>query len=418
METLVVHEMDYLGLKGWWAQALSNLCSAEKGAAQSVGDEDGVKDGLWTPSLPPTITACTPDPTLVNSLDGFWELIRDELQPIVSDPPPGISILLHEPSARQAFMKLFLRLAELQVARRKPEFVSVAESLGSIRGRLLVNELVKRKATRRLPVWCEFDALDANNLVWQAIRHAVGRCSQEISGAGKFVDLALEIDARLSDVTIGSMSEIVRSPMQDRTRQGNQALLAVYRMALAILTDQALIARPAPEEADGAVFTFKIATSGVWERLVSLAVDSTRNYRVINSPRLKQLFEEGTPKEVDIHVANCDAPGHSVLLIDGKYKKAANSVTNASMGDQYQIYAYANLWNAPAVLAYPLTGDSAPSVRMTTAFENRGSQVGAIRLPFPKPGQTKIPVKPIDIERLLNLIVHIPEIDEPRTVRD
>ncbi|WP_417364224.1 5-methylcytosine restriction system specificity protein McrC [Glutamicibacter arilaitensis] len=401
IDTIVLYEMDYLRLKGQYAEALSRLCRP----VRMNEDDDSVKDALWTHSLPPTVVSHVPEAAPSSILAGFWELIRDKLQPIVNDPPPGISVLMREPQARQAFMKLFLTLAEAQVARRKPEFIPVAEPLSAVRGRLVIHELVKRKANRRLPVWCAFDDLDGDTQIWQAIRHAVERCSQEVNGDDRLVDLALEIDARLNDVSIGSVAEIIRRPLRDAARQRNRELLAVYRLALAILNDHVLLAEPTNEDANGVVFTFKVATSELWEDLLARAVDTTRKYCVDRSHGGKELFHGGESKKVDIHVEYADAPGHSALLIDGKYKKAIQRVTRASMADQYQIYAYANLWHAPAVLAYPSTGDLSPSVCMTAAIENRGSRVGAVNLPFPKPGQTAIPVAPDEIERLLDLIV-------------
>ncbi|MFJ2144484.1 hypothetical protein CQ012_03085 [Arthrobacter sp. MYb214] len=400
LDTLVLYEMDYLRLNGQCAEALSRLCRP----VQVDEDDDGVRDALWTRSVPPAVASRAPEPTRSSILAGFWELIRDKLQPVVNDPPLGISVMMREPQARQAFMKLFLLLAEAQVARRRPEFIPVSEPLAAVRGRLMINELVKRKANRRLPIWCTFDDLDGDTQIWQAIRLAVEQCSQEVNGDDLLVDLALEIDARLNDVSIGSVAEIVRRPLRDAARQRNRGLLAVYRLALAVLNDHVSLAEPTHEDADGVVFTFKIATSEIWEDLVARAVDTTRKYRVNRSPGNKVLFHGGVSKNVDIHIDYADTPGCSVLLIDGKYKKSKKFVTSASMADQYQIYAYANLWNAPAVLAYPSTGDSSPRVCMTSAIANRGGRVGAMNLPFPKPGQTAIPVEPNEIERLLDFI--------------
>lgn len=404
VDIVVLYEMDYLGLKGQCAEALSRLCRP----VQMNTDEDGATDALWTTVDTPVVETRAVESTPPSTLAGFWELIRSKLRPIVEDPPPGISLMMCEPEARQAFMKLFLLLAEVQVARRRPEFIPVAEPLGAVRGRLIVNELIKRKANRRLPVWCEFDDLEGNTQIWQAIRLAVGRCSQTVKSDDRLVELALEIDARLNDVSIGSVAEIVRRPLRNTARMRNRGLLGVFRMALAILNDNVLLAELADDESDGMVFTFKIATSELWEDLVADAVDLTRNYRVNRSPERRVLFDGGERKNVDIHVEHRDAPGNPVLLIDGKYKKAIQRVTRASMADQYQIYAYANLWEVPAVLAYPFSGDSKPCVHMTEAAANRGSQAGVMNLPFPQPGQTTIPVESVEMERLLNLIATAP----------
>lgn len=405
MQTLVLYEMDYLGLQERWAQALNNVCSTDVTGQSAESDDEGAKDALWTRSLSPRMDINYAGKTSATDLAGFWELIRTQLLPIVSDPPPGVSVLLSEPAAHEEFKTLFLRLAEVQVAVRKPEFVSISEALGAVRGRVLVNELIRRKASRSYPLWCEFDALEADNQIWQAIRHAVERCLQTIQGDGESIDLALEIDARLNDVSLSSVGEVVRRRPIAILRTGNRQLLTVYRMALAILNDQIMLGQPEDEVADGAVFTFKVATSNLWEQLIANAVNSTRNYRAIRKPGTKSLFQGGMGKEVDIHVATSDAHERTTLLIDGKYKQPVGGVTNSSMSDQYQIYAYANLWAAPGVLAYPSACDSLPTVRMVTALENRGSRAGIIHLPFPRPGQSKLPIEADTLEHLLDTIV-------------
>lgn len=420
--TISLYERDILGLPEAWGEVLRKAVteasdesySEDSGASQNpehnlkevdIEAEDGTRDRLWR-EVVDLRTKCSK--AVVGgrqTIDGFWQLIKDEISPILADPPPGISVLIEEPSARRAYLEFFLDAARNHIARRRPEFRPSIEALNAIRGRMLVPELVRRSAYRTLPVWCEFDSLTADTHVWQAIRRAVIACANEMSNDSHLLDLALESDARLSDVPIESIPVILATAATEAPTIRDRDLRAVHRVALAILRHEVLLAEPARDESDGLVFMFKVATSRIWERLVAEAVNSTKKYVAIRNPDGKRIFANGEKKCVDIAVYDRESNGDLVLILDGKYKSAPASISNAAMGDQYQIYAYANLWGVPAFLVYPGgLAANIPRSEISVALVNHGGHAGIVQLAFPEPGKKAAPVEQKVITELLDRI--------------
>lgn len=427
--TLVLFERDALGVPSTWAAGLRSATSSNNkdfspvppqsppASEEAWGDTEhstGSTDKLWAEIVSPLDSGGDLPMSLqpVGSrepVDGFWQLVRERVVPLISDPPPGARLMLHEPSARKLFLELFLRLLGEQVARRRPHFLSTREPLSAVRGRIVVDSLVERAMRRSVAIWCEFDSLDANTRVWQALRAAVAHCSHEVVGVPDVLELAVEIDARLSDVSMEPVHEILRlEPMVDPAIH-DRDLQKLYRMALSILRSEVLLAEPLGEIFDGLIFTFKIASSDLWEDLIIQAIAGTTDFCAAKPESGRSLFHGGQRKSVDIAVSlsnseeeNSTDASRTVLVLDAKYKPSPGLLGSAQMSDQYQIYAYANLWGVPAFLVYPTTRqDGHPRPDTRQAFNNRGQYAGILVLPFPGPGQSRIPLSASELSHII-----------------
>ncbi|WP_254910521.1 McrC family protein [Gulosibacter sp. 10] len=407
--TIAVHEQDILGLPLAWGAVLRDAILVGREPEPVDGEEPteeedaGVRDRLWTEVVDPRMEASPAGDCDERTRDGFWKLIEEEATVLLVDPPPGASVLLGDPAARRTYLRLFLQAAGEQVARRRPEFISTTEPLNTVRGRLLADRLVQRAARRTVPVWCEFDSLTADTRMWQAVRRAAMVCAAEMGEDADLLELAMEVDARLNDVAIESIAEVLAQANEVAAAVRERQLKSLHRVATAILRHEVLLAEPSDADAEGLVFMFKVPTSEVWERLVAEAVNTTGAYRAVRHPEGKALFAAGVRKAVDIAVYRGGADGRLALVLDGKYKRAPGGLRAADMKDQYQIYAYANLWGVPALLAYPGSGPSARSrARMSAALENRGERSGIVELPFPRPGERAIPATAAELVEVLD----------------
>lgn len=404
-----------LGEAGFAAEGAPSADSHQSNLPSPTDFEDGAGDPLWQEVLAPRSFPAIAAAPSAEVVSGFWNLIRDEVRPIFNSPNAGALLSLDDPSARRFFIEHFLSWTRQQVARRRPLFAAIQDPLPAVRGRILVPELIQRTAHRRLPIWCEYDSLSSDTLMWQAIRRAVMICAQEVEDCLSVLEVALDCDASLGDVSVSSVADCLAQESSVGPGIRDQHLLSLYQSALAIIREDTLLALPSTEEQEGLLFAFKIPTSTVWERLIGEAVDSTGSFKADRQIASRALFEtthggKGTRgKSVDIGVLRAGAESQSpALLLDAKYKAAKSSLLQSSMNDQYQIYAYANLWEAPAFLVYPTREADTPKLRISQAKKNLGRIAGVLHLPFPKPGQSSIPEKPSVLESVLERALRPP----------
>ena len=274
-----------------------------------------------------------------------------------------------------------------------------------LRGRVPVQSLIDRKVTGRAGILCEFDDLTTDTQVWQVFRHVVGVCSsyygsnQVIDQTSKSrydkltdrdIERALECDARLRDTALTDTATVLAQAPSVIHQIKNHELKVLFRLAINILTfeigqglpliDDELLVDPA------LVLNIKFATSDIWEQLVaevfSEAAVVRENKHSVRQKERVHLFSNkdnpaenaGNPKRPDITVGT----GRNSLILDAKYKQPKKwEITSASMVDQYQMAAYANLKKAPVFIVYPAEPGSkfveTPPKTETTA--NQGPKV-------------------------------------------
>ena len=402
-----------------WAKALGGLADKRSPATDDedgTGGEDGESDPLWSrdATVAPRGDATPQADTeaVVKAFRDLQKLLHAHGLGLVEDArtamDPWSMALVEIPELRPYVLDAFTQCVERQVARRRPQYVSVTEDLGAIRGRVLASGLFERKARRRLDIRCTHETLTDDHIVWQTIRAAVAHAIAHRDAAVQ--QRALVCGARLRDVAVVPDAQILASP-RPRIPTTERDLQRTYEMALNLLRHIHHLHNTSLEGG----FSLKWTTSELWEKLVIAALHELPGPAHVTPHPTLRLFDGVGNKQPDIWVS-----GSYKLLIDAKYKMNSN---NPSMSDQYQMAAYAVRTGLATFLIrvtcpqekvsgprtfrmHLLNTDNEPSLSDTPGWTNgsEGPRVGWLGLPFPFPGETVVPPEGIEcLEELLPL---------------
>ncbi|MBB2975109.1 hypothetical protein FHX49_000650 [Microbacterium endophyticum] len=428
-----IYEGDYVGFPPVWATRIetTTLPIAEAEAEvlvpashSSDGDrEPGAGDQLWTPVARPRRPETSVErPELRTAM---WDLLlgsRQQIAPVrgsIADFTAAAGVFASMPELRPLLQSVFVDRAVAAIPLRKPVYREVVESLGVVRGRILAAPLVRRQATRALPIDCEFDTLTGDDDVWRAIKTALIASTEAIART----DLIREAVARLEDVgSVQAASVLSRARRAWSSR--DPKLKELHDLAVAVLRSDS---RHSGESltASGVAINVKFVTSDLWEHLL---VEAFRGAGAdVSKPRLPLFYRQEplgwkalTGKAPDLLVS---PPGGGKIIVDAKYM-ASSSLYSAPMSAQYQIATYALRSGAPAFLAFSAppgetaSDDATAEMALVPALWDEWEQrhlpdatttqsviVGSLRFLFPAPGDASYGVRLIaQAQQLLALV--------------
>lgn len=277
--------------------------------------------------------------------------------------------------ASSKFMKRFVYMrfveeAMLALRDRRPQYVLHTDEISTVKGRMTSEGLIRRQITGSPKIECEFDELTTDNHIWQVIRAATELCvpdlkTHHVAGKKTSYAKALLIAAQLRDVTVASRHALLSQATHYKvSRQESFAVRQSYELARAILQEK-FNATVNSQIAPGVVANLKYCVNGLWEQLVQEQfnnVDSTKakGQKETDSVHIFYGRESNTwskaldgGKRPDVVVGYESGGEVSTFYVDAKYKANALGITKASMGDQYQMAAYALRTKRNVYLAYP-----------------------------------------------------------------
>ncbi|MFW0182607.1 5-methylcytosine restriction system specificity protein McrC [Rothia sp. CCM 9417] len=322
--------------------------------------------------------------------------------------------------ASSKFMKRFVYMrfveeAMLALRDRRPQYVLHTDEITTVKGRMIPEGLIRRQITGSPKIECEFDELTTDNHIWQVIRTATELCvpdlkTHHVAGKKTSYAKALLIAAQLRDVTVASRHALLSQATHYKvSRQESFAVRKSYELARAILKEK-FNATVNSQIAPGVVANLKYSMNGLWEQLVLEQFNNVDNTKAKSQKETDPVHifygrESNTwSKALDggkrpDAVVDYESGGEvSTFYVDAKYKNNALGITKASMGDQYQMAAYALRTKRNVYLAYPTcdTGLINPEPKyqyipyadsFTDGQEQPSTehfvQVGQFYLPFP-----------------------------------
>lgn len=349
-----------------------------------------------------------------SAVRAMWNLIEAQRR-VDADYAGSISDLglldMNLESLKHFFWRTFLNEAELRIASFRHHFSDVTDQVMAVRGRMLANELVRRQALRRVPVVCEFSDLRADAPIWVLVRGALRIVA---AGSSDYTDMqqtAMTLDTRLNQVPIKFQHELVRLCNVVRVGQRENHLRRLVDLAKFVIRRR-FPAAFTSAQTTSEITTILFPTSDIWESLIAEFIHNGSNgsFDTADSVALSfELFDSGHDKMPDLTVVSKQPPHETVALIDGKYKFADGhrTVTQLSMSDQYQMFAYAAIskLDTAVVNAYDQDVEHAPvsnsrhkinekvvpGLKDGTGGDDLRPNVAVFPLPFPRPGQTAIP---------------------------
>ena len=399
---ITVCEAGYLRLCSADFQLLNTVCDVLTGLTfQDVPSDDEDADDARVQPVAMfassdkhlTTPACAPAPELgsamwrlVGSEDAFIDLVKGSLGSMRD--PLLASLLMQVPEMRAFIRRALIVETERVLKRRRPNFREARAVLPAVRGRLLTDSLVARKARRTLDIGCEFTELD-HSQPWQVfLKCAVRVAGQEESydgGDADLVDRAKRLDRSLHDVTQLTAQQVLRLPRGIQLDRKNKLL------GDAIFLAEALLKALDPAGADETGFTsrglavgLRFSTALMFERLLE-GVELGGGHLVRNNSAggLKiRLRGNGQAKAPDLRLVHRNT---TVELFDAKYKPY-RGFADMPMGDQYQQFAYAAVSKRPTTFVYI-------SVNGTGQSESDFAQsadkplLAVTAVPFPEPGE-------------------------------
>ncbi|WP_237222885.1 McrC family protein [Rothia nasimurium] len=423
-----LYEMDTLQLSDEWARCLAvatpnspefeedtqetELVTEVKQQNEVDDEEDGEVDPLWE-----EVAAPGQDHSKVElkSLEDdqakfMWDMLShyDQHPSRVAGhrdfPPSGMDLFPHIPAMREVFYAQFVRYAREAVRHRKPTFLPVQEELGFVRGRMVPRGLVDRKVQRRMPILCEFDALTTDSYIWQVIRAATQLAAT--SNNQRTLDAAVEVDAHIRDVRLIQPSTLLTSRIAaNELARLSTDLKKAYFLGRAIISEQFGIGAEEPLTEGGVIANIKYTTSDLWEKIVAGYMQRSITGAKVHEQEKLYLYyankdkksHTGSPKKPDIVVSK----EQQTVVFDAKYKFAKSSITEAGMGDQYQLTTYSYRMGCSAFLVYPQQRSAWRSLTLKenclllpppgygyveTEEDESWHRIGVLSLPFPSPG--------------------------------
>ncbi|WP_237205422.1 McrC family protein [Rothia nasimurium] len=433
-----LYEMDTLQLPDEWAKCLAvatpNSPEFEEDDQETElvpdvkqhDEEDGEVDPLWE-------EVSKPGPghreVELKSLEDdqakfMWDMLShyDQYPSRVAGhrdfPPSDANLFPHIPAIREVFYAQFVRYALEAVRHRKPTFLPVQEELGFVRGRMVPQGLISRKVKQQLPILCEFDALTTDSYIWQVIRAATQLAAT--SNNQKTLDAAVEVDAHIRDVRLIQPSTLLTSSIAaNELARLSTDLKKAYFLGRAIISEQFGIGVEEPLTEGGVIANIKYTTSDLWEKIVAGYMwQSIPGAKVHEQEKLYLYYtnkdkksHKGSPKKPDIVVSK----EQQTVVFDAKYKFAKSSITEAGMGDQYQLTTYSYRMGCSAFLVYP--GCTTITIKAISVKENSlllpppgygypdyteegWNRIGVLSLPFPSPGAADFSLAEVYRERI------------------
>lgn len=431
-----LYEMDTLQLPDEWARCLAvatpnspefeedtqetELVTEVKQQNEVDDEEDGEVDPLWEEVAAPGQAHSKVE---LKSLEDdqakfMWDMLShyDQHPSRVAGhrdfPPSGTDLFPHIPAVREVFYAQFVRYVLEAVRHRKPTFLPVQEELGFVRGRMVPRGLVDRKVQRRMPILCEFDALTTDSYIWQVIRAATQLAAT--SNNQRTLDAAVEVDAHIRDVRLIQPSTLLTSSIAaNELARLSTDLKKAYFLGRAIISEQFCIGVEEPLTEGGVIANIKYTTSDLWEKIVAGYMRQSVEEATVDEQKKLHLYYKddkkstvGQPKTPDLIVT----VQQKTTVFDAKYKFPKESITQASMSDQYQLTTYSYRMGCSAFLVYPELavagqetsgGESqckvsslllAPPGYGIERVEGQSQErenwncIGVLSLPFPSPG--------------------------------
>lgn len=431
-----LYEMDILRLPNEWAKCLATVSPnspefeedtqetepvpEEKQQNEIDDKEDGEVDPLWEEVTEPGQGHHKVE---LKSLEDdqakfMWDMLShyDQHPSRVAGhrdfPPSGVELFPHIPAMREVFYAQFVRYALEAVRHRKPTFLPVQEELGFVRGRMVPRGLVDRKVQQRIPILCEFDALTTDSYIWQVIRAATQLAAT--SNDQITLDAAVEVDAHIRDVRLIQPSTLLTSRIAaNELARLSADLKKAYFLGRAIISEQFGIGVEEPLTEGGVIANIKYTSSHLWEKIVAGYMRQSIDEATVDEQKKLYLYYDGekstfvTPKTPDLIVT----AQQKTTVFDAKYKFPKESITQASMGDQYQLTTYSYRMGCSAFLVYPeleaeqKTSDGEPQGKVSFLFlvppgygigreggqpqkPENWNRIGVLALPFPSPGRS------------------------------
>ncbi|MFI7582045.1 5-methylcytosine restriction system specificity protein McrC [Kocuria kalidii] len=394
---VTVYELDTVEVPDHIADTLTAHQEITLGEAEGpANDRDEGTSPLLTEVTPPRSPGAPPripdqdGPETDLQDQAMWKLVgaMDQLTLQDSTDLPAVlasAIATRQPGLRQVFLEEFTKLAEKSIRYQQPEFRRNAGPLMAVRGRILVNDLVERKARRQQAISCEYTELTTDTLLWQTIRAALRQCLTELpdttSRSRTARERALRADAHLSTVTATSPYGVLQEAPLTHEQLPSGVPQRAYRAARALLTQATGFGTTSGH--NGAALSIKITTSHLWEEILRRRFQSAGYSVETAAPQLRIFQDTPMPKRPDIELRD---PTGALVVIDAKYKTLrALEPGKMSMSDQYQMYAYATQREAPTLFIH--VGDPGCTWTRTSAptASGRWYPTGVASLPFPSP---------------------------------
>ncbi|MDY6052043.1 MAG: hypothetical protein SPI83_06500 [Rothia sp. (in: high G+C Gram-positive bacteria)] len=444
-----LYEMDTLQLPDEWAKCLAaatpnstefeeetqetELVSEVKQHGEEDDREDGEVDPLWQEVTQPGKDHHKVElkPLEDDHAKLMWDMLShyDQHPSRVAGhrdfPPAGTELFPHIPAMRGVFYAQFVRYALEAVRHRKPTFLPIQEELGFVRGRMVPRGLVDRKVQRRMPILCEFDALTTDSYIWQVIRAATQLAAT--SNNQRTLDAAVEVDAHIRDVRLVQPSTLLTSGIaaNDLARLSAD-LKKAYFLGRAMISENFGIGVEEPLTEGGVIANIKYTTSDLWEKIVAGYMRQSVDEATVDEQKKLYLYYDGkksafvTPKTPDLIVT----AQQKTTVFDAKYKFPKESITQASMSDQYQLTTYSYRMGCSAFLVYPeleveqkTSGGGSQCNKVSSLFlappgygikgiegqpqKSEGwSRIGVLSLPFPSPGAADFSLAEVYRERI------------------
>ena len=265
-----------------------------------------------------------------------------------------------QPDLWPALAESLARLAERATAGGVQQgYLTVEESLRSVRGRIRIGEQIARRPGFMVPVEVTYDEftvdIPENQILRTAVRRMLGVPGLSNSAAGRLA----HIDGRLAEVSILRHGQPI--PVWQPTRL-NQRYHAALRLSEIILRN--LSADASDGNVQVAAFVVNMAT--VFEDFVGTALtEALRRYPGATRLQYPDRLDERVPGEAAGIPMRVDIV-HSVdrrprLVFDAKYKTAGPGDTYPN-ADHYQMLAYCTALQVPtAWLIY--AGGGRPKLR-------------------------------------------------------
>lgn len=354
----------------------------------------------------------------------FWRILEHYRQEPVTDstardiPPQGVGVFSRIDWLQESVYRKFLSLCTEALAHRRPRFEPEVDELGFVRGRMVLDKLIDRQATRRTDVVCEFDSLTTDTHLWQVIRAALQRVAMQ----AKSTDLgeeALGYEATLSDVSVHNAQTLLNERLSPAfmARIPEQQVLA-YKYARSILAQQYGFGFDKDPYEAGVITNVKYDTTILWETMLEKAFTHDLpplEYSLSTLPKFSYIRRLSTNTKIlknpiEIRpgfVVRDNNTHHPVCVLDATYGPLPKDFDNISEDDFNRILQYAYRVGCHAHLVFPdlMYRNTPLDMAYTGSPSGVDFHLGIFSAKFPEPGDKSVDV---DVDHIVSEILKSP----------
>lgn len=287
-----------------------------------------------------------------------------------------------------------------------PLYREIVETAPTVRGRIVTNELVRRRASGAVALTCRYDELSLDVGFFRGIVMALELVARRPPPAPldefwrrlRVASRAVQLRYALGQVRTTTIAQAMPLLQPDRVPATHTSWRRSVLLARAVLEESAL-RQPSGDDERIRTVSLQIPSDRLWERILITSLETSPDFgRVVdgNTSIAGQLFHTPPPwlglglasRRPDIFVQR--AVGPDWLCVDAKYKLGHSTPSDEDLA---QLFLYSHhtrvrsSGESPSdfVLAYPCSG--APILRGPFRRGDRspGVRLWVVAAPFPEP---------------------------------